>query len=144
MATEASAYITARVHSAFPGAVEAVHELRASGYTLHTASGSHAADLEGYLQAMELKGTFGRLYGSDLVDVPKMGIAYYERIFADAGVEPTAALVIDDSPKSVAWARETGATAVLVAKGASSLREGQGVLGSLAELPAYVKTLLVS
>ncbi len=49
MATEASAYITRRVHSAFPGVVEAIRELHSSGHALHTASGSHSADLEGYL-----------------------------------------------------------------------------------------------
>lgn len=138
MATEASAYITRRVHSAFPGAVEGIRKFHSSGHTLHTASGSHSADLEGYLEAMELTGTFGRLYGPDLVDMPKMGVAYYERIFADAEVEPNAALVVDDSLRSLAWAHQAGAKVVLVTKNASLYGKDDGVVGSLAELPIYV------
>ena len=84
MATEANAYITRRVHAAFPGAIEAIRELQSSGHALHTASGSHSQDIKGYLEAMELTALFGRPYGPDLVDMPKMGVAYYERIFADS------------------------------------------------------------
>ena len=138
MATEASAYITRRVYSAFPGAVEAIREFHSSGLTLRTASGSHSADLEGYLEAMELAGTFERLYGPDLVDMPKMGVAYYERIFADAEVEPNTALVVDDSVRSLAWAHQAGAKVVLVTKDASLYGKDEGVVGSLAELPVYV------
>ena len=142
MATVATAYITRRVHSAFPGAVEAIRELHSSGHALHTASGSHSADLGGYMEAMGLTGMFGRLYGPNLVDMPKMGVAYYERIFADAGVEPNRALVVDDSVRSVAWARETSAQVVLVSKDAPPHGEDHGIVGSLAELPAYVDRFL--
>ena len=142
MATEATAYITRRVHSAFPGAVEAIRELHSSGHALHTASGSHSADLEGYLEAMGLTGLFGRLYGPDLVDMPKMGVAYYERLFAHAGVKPKGALVVDDSVRSLAWAREAGAQSVLVAKNAPPQAEDHGAVSSLAELPAYVDGFL--
>ena len=142
MATEAHAYITRRVHSAFPGAVEAIRKFHSGGHALHTASGSHSADLEGYLEAMGLTGLFGRLYGPDLLDKPKMSVAYYERIFADAGVEPNTALVVDDSVRFVAWAREAGAQAVLVSKDASPHGEDDGVVGSLAELPACVDRFL--
>ena len=83
-------------------------------------------------------GQADRLYGPDLVDMPKMGVAYYERIFADAEVESNTALVVDDSVRSLAWAHKAGAKVVLVTKDASLYGKDEGVVGSLAELPVYV------
>jgi len=45
-----SAYVTPRVRSAFPGAVEAIRKLKDQGYTLHTASGETSYDLCGHHQ----------------------------------------------------------------------------------------------
>jgi HAD superfamily hydrolase (TIGR01509 family) len=47
---------------------------------------------------MGVRGCFDRLYGSDLVTVGKEGPEYYRRSFADAGVDPRDALVVDDRP----------------------------------------------
>ena len=139
LAWETSAFVTSRVKAAYPGAVEAIRELRARGHTLHTASGGHSADLAGYLEAMGVRGLFDRLYGPDLVNDFKAGTSFYERIFADAAVEPRNALVVDDSPRCVGWAREVGATGVLVSSDSAPADGDYTTIPRLADLPSIVE-----
>lgn len=113
MGHEATAYITGRAGSPMPGIVEAVRTLHARGYTLHTASGESSLELDGYLNCMGIRACFGRLYGPDLINTFKNSPLYYERLFADLGIAPADALVVDDSPLAVAWAVKAGARAVL-------------------------------
>ncbi|HEV2251429.1 MAG TPA: hypothetical protein VGT60_13080 [Candidatus Limnocylindria bacterium] len=42
----------------------------------------------------------------------KTGPRYYERIAADSGVDPRAAIVVDDSANALDWAAATGFRAV--------------------------------
>lgn len=137
LARQAETYITCRVKSAYPGAIEAICELHTQGYTLHTASGESSLNLHGYLEGMGVRDYFGRLYGPDLLNAFKETPAYYERLFADAQIASSEALIVDDSPRILAWARDLGATTVLV----NAEREapaGMLCIGSLAELPELV------
>src|SRR3954447_818584 len=59
LSRRANAYVTRRVRSAFPGAVDAIRILHTRGYTLHTASGEASSDLAGYLEGMEVRECFG-------------------------------------------------------------------------------------
>jgi HAD superfamily hydrolase (TIGR01509 family) len=140
LARRASAWIVPRTVAAFPGAVEAVRLLRDRGYRLHTASGTSSTDLEAYLGAMGVRHCFGRLYGPDLVDTLKSGPRYYERVFADAGVAPAEALVVDDNPNVLKWVRDLGAQPVLVDPAQDyGDADGLRVISSLAELPGLVE-----
>lgn len=136
----ASAAIIPRVRAAFPGVVEAIRALHSQGYTLHTASGEPSTDLAGYLDGMGVRHCFGTLYGPDLIDTFKAGPEYYERIFAEVGIAPSDALVVDDSPRVVRWAAQLGAHTVLVHKNAPATGTTLQV-GSLAELPAIIQRL---
>jgi HAD superfamily hydrolase (TIGR01509 family) len=141
LAHRATVWITSRVHAALPGAVEAIHALHLLGYTLHTASGSCSLELAGYLDGLDVRHCFGRLYGADLINTFKEGPEYYVRLFADAGISPAEALVVDDSPHALNWAAQVGAKTVLVS---SSSYGETGVIrriGSLAELPAHLQAL---
>jgi HAD superfamily hydrolase (TIGR01509 family) len=138
LACQGETYITSRVHSAFPGAIETIGELHTQGYTLHTASGASSLSLHGYLQAMGVREYFGRLYGSDLLQMLKVTPAYYERLFADAQLAPGEALIVDDSPRVLAWARDLGAMTVLVNAERESM-DGMRCIASLAALPELVR-----
>lgn len=138
LACQAEIYITNRVHSAYPGAIEAIGELHTQGYTLHTASGAASLSLHGYLQAMGVRKYFGRLYGSDLLHMLKDTPIYYERLFADAQIAPDDALIVDDSPRVLAWARDLGAMTVLVNAERES-EDGMLCIASLTELPELVR-----
>ena len=138
LACQAEIYITNRVHSAFPGAIEAIGELHTQGYILHTASGAHSLNLHGCLQAMGMREYFGRLYGSDLLQMLKVTPTYYERLFADAQIAPGEALIVDDSPRVLAWARDLGAMTVLVNADCESM-DGMLCIASVAALPGLVR-----
>lgn len=140
LARETEGYVILRVRSAYPGAVEAVRALHARGYRLGTASGGTSYQLDGYLTGMGVRELFSeRLYGPDLAGALKTGLDYYRRIFDDAGVDPSSALVVDDSRHAVGWATEAGATAVLVSAGTPAGHEL--VVGGLADLPMLIEQL---
>lgn len=140
LACQATARIIRRVHAAFPGAVEAIRALYQRGYLLHTASNGSSTELAGHLEGMGVRECFQRLYGPDLVNTFKVGPAYYARLFADAGVDPAQALVLDDSPQAVAWATQAGARAVLVGQ-APAGQDGLAHITSLAELPEIIQDI---
>ncbi|MBI3659446.1 HAD hydrolase-like protein [Candidatus Acetothermia bacterium] len=141
MARRAADYITRRVRSACPGAIETVRELYTRGYELYTASGAHSSDLQGYLEGMGIRDCFIRLYGADWVNTLKEGREYYDRIFTHVGVSPADALVIDDSPRAIQWAAEAGARTVLVGSTTDGQCKADFMIARLAELPGVVKRL---
>lgn len=141
LARQSETYITRRVKSAFPGVIEAIRHLHSQGYTLHTASGESSLHLRGYLEGMGVLACFGRLYGSDLLDTLKERPEYYERLFTDSGIAPADALIVDDSPRNLAWAREFGATTVLVSAEHKSM-DGMYCIGSLAELLELIQKIV--
>jgi HAD superfamily hydrolase (TIGR01509 family) len=141
LARRATAFIIPRVKAAFPGAAEAIRTLHHLGYTLHTASGEPSNELAGHLQGMEVRDCFECLYGPDLIDTFKNGPAYYERLFADIGIMPADALVVDDSPQAVDWAAQVGARTVLVGDGLYAKTRATLNISCLAELPAAIQQI---
>ncbi|MGH2367640.1 MAG: HAD family hydrolase, partial [Chloroflexota bacterium] len=141
LALRAEAYATRQVRSAFPGAVEVIQTLAARGHTLHTASSEDSAELAGYLEGMGVRPCFGRLYGPNLIGTIKEGPPYYTRIFADAGVAPEQALVVDDSPLAIGWAAETGAWTARIGTPPGNWPAPDLQLESLAQLPEAIRVL---
>ena len=139
LARSATAFITCRVQAALPGVVDAIRMLHRQGYMLHTASGESSLDLASYLQAMGVSDCFGRLYGPDLIDTFKEGLEYYARLFADAGVQPVEALVVDDSAEATRWAAQLGARTVLIGSRPHPKTGTTPRLESLAELPTFLR-----
>jgi HAD superfamily hydrolase (TIGR01509 family) len=127
-------FVTHRVRAAYPDVVVAVRALHAEGVELHTASGERDFELNGYLTALEIRDCFGdRLYGVDLVRVPKVGPEFYARVFADARISPSDVLVVDDSPIAIEWARAAGASAIILDR-ASAAADATDTISSLAAL----------
>src|SRR5580765_7097678 len=77
------------------------------------------------------------LYGPDLLNVPKTGKRYYERLFQHAGVDPAQCLVLDDKPEFLDHARALGAHTLQVG-GAVATSHGHAVIATLADLPMAV------
>ena len=111
---ELSVYVAERASSAIAGAADAVLALRRAGYNLYTASGTTSWELRGIMARMGIAEAFAGLYGPDLVDHVKYGPAFYEKLFAHAGVAPDRALVIESDPQCCRWASEAGAHAVWI------------------------------
>jgi HAD superfamily hydrolase (TIGR01509 family) len=139
LASRALRWISRRIHAVLPGAVETIRLLHRQGYALHTASGACSLELAGSFEGLGVRSCFGRLYGADLINIFKEGPEYYARLFADVGVQPAEALVIDDSADATRWAARLGARTVLVSS-SPHLQTGATLhLGSLAELPAFLR-----
>lgn len=143
LSRQAEDFVTLRVHSAFPGATEAIEHLHEQGYTLHTASGEPSTHLALCLEVMGVRYCFGQLYGADLLNTFKEGPEYYRQLFADLQVAPADTLVVDDRPAALAWARSFGARTVLVWSGSTeNIGYDTICMGSLAELPALLQRII--
>ncbi len=112
--TDLSTYIGERATAAIAGATDAVLALHRGGYTLYTASGTPSWELRGILAKMGIAGAFSELYGPDVVDHVKYGPAFYQKVFAHAGVAPCSALVIESDSECCRWASEAGANAIWI------------------------------
>ena len=139
LAREGESWAVPEIHRPFPGAAEVIAAL-AEQYRLFTASGLSSDELTAHLHGFGIAGPFQRIYGPDLVNTPKHGPAYYMRIFRDAGVDPTAAVVVDDTPRCIAWARAAGARGVFVNREGGSL-DGAETIRSLGELQGVLQQL---
>ena len=138
----ASAFIIPKTRSGFPGASDTVRALHLGGYPIYSASAENSWELEVYLQGMGIRDCFRRLYGSYLVGFFKQaGPEYYERVFADAGVEPRDAIVVDDSWNAAQWAASLGARVVLVSPTPVDPAAATLVIPSLAALPSVIPSL---
>src|SRR6266851_10259762 len=136
LAYRALGWITRHIHAALPGAVEAIRLLHRQGYALHAASGACSLELAGSFEGLGVRSCFGRLYGADLINTFKEGPEYYARLFADVGVQPAEALVVDDSADATCWAAQFGARTVLIGSSPHPETDTTSRLESLAELPA--------
>ncbi len=105
---------------------------------MHTVSGASSLSLHGYLQAVGVRKYFGRLYGSDLLQMLKMTPACYERLFADIQLAPGEAVIDDHSPHVLAWASDLGAVTVLVTAERESV-EGMLCIASVAAVPELLR-----
>ena len=125
---ELTRYVWERADAAVPGAADAVLALHRAGYTLFMASGQASWEMEVITEKMGIRGAFARLYGPDLVDQVKYGPAFYQKLFAHAGVAAHSAMIIDSEAECCEWAREAGAQALWVDP------KGRGDAPSLAAL----------
>jgi FMN phosphatase YigB (HAD superfamily) len=57
-------------------------------------------------------------------------------MFAEAGVDPAVAIVVDDCPDALSWARRTGARSAWVQSDRGEARDADFVVGGLRDLPA--------
>ena len=133
---EATKFITANVRADYPDAVPAIRSLHATGFVLHTASGTRSWELDNFLRSMGVRQCFGSLFGPDLVDIMKGSPEYYRRVFERARVEPSSAVVIDDDPLPCTWAEAAGATTIRVDRAARG--SGAGVVPDLATAVQWV------
>jgi len=114
IANTAHDYVRRRVDIRTPRIVRRLRDFRERGLKLHVASGDQYSDLVGYLETMGALDLFGRVYGSDLVNVWKSSPAYYRAILEDTATDPQTALVIDDSERAIEWAAEAGLRGAVV------------------------------
>lgn len=115
IAAETVAYVKAhlKIHPPRRG-LRALRALHRRGVVLHVASADAHLELIQFLEQIQARDLFDRVYGSDLVNTWKLGPEYYRAVLADSGVDPDLAAVVDDSAAALSWARDCGLRSFLV------------------------------
>ena len=109
---DAIEYINPNVRSAYPGVVDTIKKLKRLGFKLYTASAEDSFELKGYLQGMRIRDLFENFYGPDLVNTHKTNDNFFKRVFDDVWFEPDRTIVIEDKPKFLECALNSGANVI--------------------------------
>jgi phosphoglycolate phosphatase-like HAD superfamily hydrolase len=99
-------------NAVFPGAEETLRVLRKAGLRVQMASSQESEYLRAALMGAGLEGYVEELFGPDLVDCAKEGPEFYQRLFAECGIRPAQAVVVDDQALCLDWAEEVGARVI--------------------------------
>ncbi|MHA1932699.1 MAG: HAD family hydrolase [Promethearchaeota archaeon] len=114
IAKEASEWITFRVRSAYPGAVDTIKFLKSRRIKICTSSGEVSWELRGYLGGMGVLDCFHKFYGPDIINRMKASSSFYQKILDDMQLHPSKAIVVDDSSSFLAMASQLGITTIHV------------------------------
>ena len=83
---------------------------------------------------MGIDKVFRRHYGPDLVNCPKEGPLFFQKLFEDTDVQSSKAVVGDDMPMVLKWAAECGAKCIQVGNPGQEPTRFTTIAG-LSELP---------
>jgi pyrophosphatase PpaX len=97
-----------RMVAAYPGAVEAVKELRAKGARMGIVTSKNLHGLEKGLRLVGIDGLFDSLVTADSMDASKPDPAPVLAGIAELGGTPRTTLMVGDSPHDIAAGRDAG------------------------------------
>ncbi len=127
----------------YPGAYEALDTLFRDGVRVQLASANDSEFLLAALIGAGIESFTESKFGPDLVDCAKEGPEFYTRIFDASGVAPEQALVVDDHPETLGWARAAGAKTVQTKLSTQDVYPDDphalAILRGLPDLPALVR-----
>lgn len=101
----------------FPGVLDAIRELADRGYLLGVATGKSKRGLLAVVERLELEGSFVTLQTADDVTAGKPAPDMCLQACAEAGVEPSAAVMIGDTTFDIEMAGNAGAASIGVSWG---------------------------
>jgi len=101
----------------FPGAVEALDRLAASGARLAVCTNKRERLTRMLLQALEIENHFAALAGRDTFPVSKPDPGHLLGVIAVAGGDPGRALMVGDSAVDINTAQRAGVPSILVSFG---------------------------
>ena len=130
----------------FPGAMEAVSDLKASGYRVAVCTNKpeHLAEL--LLTRLGVRDAFGAMLGADSIAVKKPDPEHLFETARRAGGDPAQSILIGDSDTDRKTARAAGVPCVLVTFGPEGSQmaalEPEALLDDYADLPRVVEHLI--
>ncbi len=125
----------------FPGARAALEAL-SNRWPVHTATGNPSRRVVAYFRSIDALDLLGVPSGPDLVGIWKAAPEFYDRTFALAGVDPRAAVVVDEALVQLDLAASRGAWTVLVdASGEEDGSDFDAVVSVIDEVPAAVEAI---
>jgi len=107
----------------YPGAIDAVQNLRSAGYAVGICTNKPAALAETLMARLGVRALFGSLIGADTLPTRKPDPAPYVAAVQRAGGEVSRSLLVGDTATDRETARAAGVPSVLVTFGP----DGQGV-----------------
>lgn len=107
----------------YPGAMDAVEDLRTAGYAVGICTNKPHALAESLMQRMGAREKFAALIGADTLAVRKPDPEHYFHTVASVGGDPKQSLLIGDTETDEKTARNAGVPIVLVEFGP----EGPGI-----------------
>ncbi len=134
--------ITPDVKASFPGVINTVKALHKMGFRLYTASAQHSSELKGYLRGMRVKEYFTNFYGPDLINIHKTSEMFYERMFNDIGMNPRRAIIIDDNPKFLEYAKKLEANTIQSCLTGEHKPTSDYCIEQMIDLPEVIQKLL--
>jgi len=139
---DVSKFVIPQVRSANVGVQETLQILWERGYNLYTASGEVSWELEDYILGMGCESYFHDLYyGPDLINEGKLSPFFFTKIFQDVGILPSQAIVIDDNPYFLKYAREAGAHIIQSSINGSKQSVADYIIHEFHEIPAIIEKI---
>lgn len=139
---EAIEYITPNIRSAYPGVVDSIKKLKRLGFNLYTASGEDSLEIKGYLQGMRVRDLFENFYGPDLINTHKTSDNFFKRVLDDVWFEPDRTIVIEDKPKFLECALNSGAHVIQACLTGEFEPSYQNHIKDMNELPKIITNLV--
>ncbi|MHA1346028.1 MAG: HAD family hydrolase [Candidatus Heimdallarchaeaceae archaeon] len=139
---EAIEYITPNVRSTYPGVVDSIKKLKRLGFNLYTASAEDSLEIKGYLQGMRVRDLFENFYGPDLVNTHKTSDNFFKRVLDDVWFEPDKTIVIEDKPRFLEYALNSGANVIQACLTGDFEPSYQYYVKDMNELPKIITDLV--
>jgi HAD superfamily hydrolase (TIGR01509 family) len=105
-------YVWPKIQSAIPGIIETIKMLYSKGFVLYTSTALVSREIKLVLEGMSIKHLFNGFYGPDLINIHKINPNFFDAIFKDIKLEPQKAIVIEDQPRFIENALNTGANVI--------------------------------
>ena len=130
----------------FPGLEAALQSLSDAGATLCVCTNKRTDLSLALLDALRLTGRFVSVTGADRAPKPKPDPSHFLAAIAEAGGDPTYALMVGDSANDVLSAQAAGAPVVVVSFGYTDTPPGdlggEALIDRFDQLPAAAETIL--
>lgn len=130
----------------YPGAIEAVAQLRADGYAVGIATNKPAALAETLMRSLGVRDHFASLIGADTLPVRKPDPEHHFEAVRRAGGDVRRSLLVGDTATDRDTSRNAGVPSVLVTFGpgrdAVLALDAEATIDSYDELPGVVARLI--
>jgi len=100
--------------ASYPEVPECLARLKEQGLIQCVASSAISIHTRGLLEGSGIEGYFAFIFGPDNIGLAEKGQGYYRRALNQMGLGPEECAVVDDSPHSIAAAKDIGLRTVLV------------------------------
>lgn len=139
---EVSQYVIPHVKSANEGVQETLKFLWEQEYSLYTSSGEVSWELERYIRGMGCEDYFHTdYYGPNLINEGKLSPKFFSKVFQEVGIDPSRAIVLDDNPYFLEYAKDTGAHIIQSHINVQKRKVADYIIQDFREIPSIIERI---